>query len=383
MTHRYLRYAILGLRILFPTPSEARYARAIKASGLFDRAWYLACNPRLPRLCRWLPERHYVLVGEAVGLCPSPAFSPRAYVHLNPDLPTGTRPFGHYIAAGHAAGRAAHDLPAGKAAPVLPPVRPDDRPDPPAPFAVVLHLYYPAMWDDIAARLRQQRFAFDLFVTLPQTDPDTTATRARILAAFPQARLWSLPNHGRDILPFLHLAQSGLLAPYAAVCKLHSKKSPHRSDGDVWRRALLDGVIGPADQTAARLQAFLADPDAGMWVADGHRTAGAQWWGPNHDRGAELLARAGLAADKGAPDLVFAAGSIYWIKPTALKVLVALPVTPGDFEPEMGQVDGTTAHALERVFGLIIAAAGQQIRQASDLDRQGQAAVPGPRTQED
>ena len=103
-------------------------------------------------------------------------------------------------------------------------------------------------------------------------------------------------------------------------------------------------------------------------MADGHRTEGAQWWGPNRDRGAELLARAGLAADKGVPDLVFAAGSIYWIKSAALKALMALPITSADFEPEMGQVDGTTAHALERVFGLIIAAAGQHIREACELD---------------
>jgi hypothetical protein len=373
MTHRYLRYATLGLRILCPTPAEWRYARAIMASGLFDRAWYLGTNPRLPRLCRWLPERHYVLVGEAVGLCPSPAFSPLAYLHLNPDLPKGTRPLGHYIEAGLAAGRMAQDQPAGVGAPVLPSIRADEGPDPHAPFAVVVHLYYHAMWDDFAARLRNQSFAFDLFVTLPKTGPDDSAIRARILADFPQARLWSVPNHGRDILPFLHLTQSGLLAPYSAVCKLHSKKSPHRSDGDAWRSALLDGVIGPPALTASRLRAFVSDPTVGLWVADGHRTTGAQWWGPNRDRGVDLLARAGLSADGLATDLVFAAGSIYWIKALSLAVLAALPVTGADFEAEMGQVDGTTAHALERVFGLMITAAGQQIRQASELDHQGQA----------
>lgn len=383
MTHRYLRYATLGLRILFPTPAEARYARMIKASGLFDRAWYLGTNPRLPRLCRWLPERHYVLVGEAAGLCPSPAFSPRAYMHMNPDLPATIRPFGHYILAGRAAGRAAHDQPIGEAAPALPVITAEDRPKQPARFAVVLHLYYPALWDEIAARLHQQHFGFDLFVTLPETGSDIAATRDRILAAFPKARLWCLPNHGRDILPFLHLVQSGLLAPYAAVCKLHSKKSPHRHDGDDWRRALLDGVIGPPARTKAQLRAFLADLDAGLWVANGHRTQGAQWWGPNRKRGAELLARVGLGDAAASADLVFAAGSIYWTKPASLAALAALAVTAADFEPEMGQVDGTTAHALERVFGLLIASAGLQIREAHELVDQGAAIASGPMAQED
>lgn len=374
MTNRYLRYAILGARILCPTPAEARYARAIRRSGLFDRSWYLACNPRLPRLCRWLPERHYVLVGEKAGLCPSPAFSPRAYVHLNPDLADTTRPFFDYIASGHAAGRSAQDRPAGAAAPALPPITAADRPERAAPYAVVLHLYYPQMWDDFRDRLKKQPLAFDLFVTLPSDKPaETQAVSARILADFPNARLWHLANHGRDILPFWHLLQSGLLAPYAAVCKLHSKKSPHRDDGETWRGALLDGVLGDPAQTARRLAAFVADARAGLWVADGHRLAGAQWWGANRNRAMALLAQAGFAADASPPDLVFAAGSIYWIKPAALAALAALPVTAADFEPEMGQIDGTTAHALERVSGLLIVAAGLELRQTRDLDcRHGQ-----------
>lgn len=386
MIHRYFRYAVLGLRLLFPTPAEARYICAIETSGLFDRDWYLACNPRLPRLCRWLPERHYVLVGEAVGLCPSPGFSPRAYRHLNPDLPAEVAPFSHYIATGHAAGRKAHDLPAGEAAPALPSIDPQDRPAPPAPVAVVLHLYYHEMWDEIALRLHSQTFAFDLFVTLPDRPGQEAAAakvRAHILAAYPQARIWSFPNHGRDILPFLHLLHAGLFAPYDAVCKLHSKKSPHRGDGDQWRKELLSGVLGEPAQTAARLRRFLADPQAGLWMADGQRIVGADWWGPNRARAQTLLAKVGLPAQSLLPELVFAAGSIYWIKPAALAALKALPVSAADFEPEMGQVDGTTAHALERAFGLILTSAGLVLRQASELDHDPGFDTTGPQAREE
>jgi hypothetical protein len=382
MIHRYLRYARLGLRMLFPTGPERRYVRAIRASGLFDRDWYLTCNPRLPRLCRILPERHYVLVGEAAGLCPSPGFSPRAYAHLNPDQAgSGLAPLAHYLAHGRAEGRQVLDHPAGAAAPALPAIAAGDHPAPPARFAVVLHLHYREMWPDFAARLTRQTFDFDLFVTLTAdpSQPDE-GIRARILADFPKARIWTLPNHGRDILPFLHLAQSGLLAPYAAVCKLHTKKSPHRADGAIWREALLEGVIGPPDRTSARLAAFLGDAEAGLWVADGHLAQGGEWWGPNRERGEALLAGAGLAGAGSNPELAFAAGSIYWIKPAALAALARLPIGPGDFEPEMGQVDGTLAHVLERVTGLVALGGGQRIRQASDLDRFSPAS---PEVQED
>lgn len=370
MINRYLRYAVLGFRILFPTRAEARYAKAIRASGMFDRDWYLSCNPRLPRLCKWLPERHYVLVGEAVGLCPSPKFSPRAYRHLNPDLPAGTAPFAHYIAEGQALGRLALDQPAGEDAPVLPSIDPDDRPALPATYAVVVHLYYFEMWGEIAQRLGAQRFTFDLFVSLadrPEEKAAAEAVRLRILEKFPTARIWTFPNHGRDILPFLHLAKSGLFAPYAAVCKLHSKKSPHRTDGDAWRNALIDGVLGDGGQTETRLLAFLDNPKAGIWVADGQRMQGALWWGPNLARAKALLARAGKREAVAVHDLVFAAGSIYWIKPAALAAMTSLPVSAADFEPEMGQVDGTTAHALERAFGVLVRRANLSLVQSSEL----------------
>jgi len=366
---RLFRYAVLGIRIVLPTPAEARYARAVRASGLFDRDWYLACNPRLPQICRLLPERHYVLVGEVLGLCPSPQFSPRAYSHLNPEQQaSGMPPLAHYITKGRAKGHLVLDRPAGPDAPDLPEILHHTAAQ--APHAIVLHLYYRTMWDEIAALIAVQTLAFDLFVTLTE-DPDEpdTAIRTRILAAFPHARIWTMPNHGRDILPFLHLAQSGVLRPYLAVCKLHTKKSPHRGDGDAWRRALFAGVLGDPARTAARLAAFRADPVAGLWVADGHHLSGQAWWGPNKVRAAALLAQCGH--DPGLEGLSFAAGSIWWISPALLARLADLSLAPADFEPEMGQVDGTTAHILERMFGLVAQRAALHILQASDLDTGG------------
>ncbi|MFV0490832.1 MAG: rhamnan synthesis F family protein [Pseudorhodobacter sp.] len=358
---RYLRYAVLGARILLPSREERRQARLIRESGLFDRTWYLACNPRLPRICRWLPERHYVLVGEALGLCPSPGFSPRAYRHRTPGLPEGVGEFAHYITSGEA--REMREHPAGQNAPALPVIAPAP---PEAPFAVILHLYYRENWPDLARRLARQRFAFDLFVTLTKDPavPDA-AIRARIRADFPQARITSFPNHGRDILPFLHLARSGALSGYRAICKIHTKRSPHRADGETWRDRLLDGVLGDPARVARRLEAFLTWPDAGIWVANGQILEGPDWWGPNRARAGEILNRAGIAPG----DLRFAAGSIYWIRPELLLHLAALPVGPEDFEEEMGQVDGTTAHALERAFGLVARQAGLALIEARDLDR--------------
>lgn len=357
-------------RILHPAPADRAYLRRLRRSGLFDAGFYRRANPRLHPLFRLMPMRHYVLLGEAIGLCPNPGFSPRAYLFHNPDL-AGTdaaaRPLLHYLDTGRAAGRPTlwpEDARSGNAHP-LPRVTPADIPAAPAPVAVVLHLYYPDFWEEVAPVLAAQDLAFDLYVTL--TDGSAAAgLAARIRAAMPQARIWVMPNLGRDIFPFVHLLNAGLFQPYRAICKLHSKASPHRADGADWRRGLVAGVLGAPGPTADRLARFLSDARAGLWVADGQRHRGEDWWGTNRPRTAELLARAGITPLP--RPLCFAAGSIYWVKPAALAPLRGLRLGQRDFEPEQALVDGTTAHALERGIGLMLAAQGLAIRETRELD---------------
>lgn len=349
------------MRLLWPSASERAYETVLNASPLFDRQFYLESNPQMHPLYKRNPERHYIQRGEALGLLPNPDFSPLAYKHHNPDLgPMSDSPLWHYIQTGKAENRQIRDapldhLPKGV---VLPPVTAPARP---AVYAVVLHLFYPQMWDDIAARLNAQSFAFDLFVTLPEgsTHKDT------ITAAFPNARVTILPNHGRDMFPFLHLINSGALDSYQAICKLHTKKSPHRSDGDIWRTALLDGVLGDGDLTQQRLDRFMTDNNAGLWVAAGQHLSGIRWWGSNRARTLDLLGRLNIATD--GSDLSFPAGSIYWIKPPVLKALKAMSIHYGDFELELAQVDGTTAHALEHGLGYLVAHLNQRIVESDQL----------------
>lgn len=352
-------------RYVFPTPDDRAYLAAMHGAGQFDRAYYLAATPNLKALFRLWPDRHYVQMGEGNGLCPNPRFSPRAYLFHNPDLVGGDlAPLLHYITHGQAQNRI-----------VLAPIA-DGQPDPAAlpqitpqaasaPVAVLVHVYYPDFWDEIAPLLRAQRFEFDLFVTLADT-ADTAPLPAQITQSFPKARVWHMPNHGRDIFPFVHLVNAGLFAPYAALCKLHSKKSPHRADGEDWRRALIAGVLGDPEITQKRLETFISEPNMGFWVSPGQIYAGETWWGANRARVAELLERGGISAPA---DLRFPAGSIYWIKPALLQALRGLNLIAADFEPEQALVDGTTAHAVERLLGAMAQDQHLRIVEAPTLDK--------------
>ncbi len=363
---RLLRRLGYLLRFLLISPAERRYVRLLRQSGLFDRAFYLGVNPALHPLFRRWPERHYVVFGEPAGLQPNPEFSPRAYVALNPDLmgDAARRPMLHFIEAGRHEARITRELPAAElgravAAPVV-----RRRGPPAAEVAVVVHVYYHDLWDEIAARLASVPLPFDLVVTLTDLGAATDRLAARLAAEWPAALVVRMPNHGRDIFPFVHLVNAGVLEGYRAVCKLHTKRSPHRADGDHWRRHLMAGLL-PGAPTADLLAAFLADRDAAFWVADGQRYDAPSWWGSNREGVAALLAR--VEIDPEPFPLIFPAGSMYWVKPLMLDMIRGMRLTQGDFAPEHGQVDGTPAHAFERALGFLAQAAGMAIRQTSEL----------------
>lgn len=368
-----------ALSLLLVSPSKLRYISRIKRSGLFDRQFYLGVNPRIHRIFHYLPERHFVLIGERAGLYPNPDFSPHAYLRHNPDVAEQKVPaFDHYIRIGQGENRLTKDLPQDAAAgdATVPQLR--GHAGRKADQAVVIHIYYPDLWEEFLDRLRKVDIGFDLYVTLTHRGEETRDVADRIRADWPGAQVIILPNRGRDIFPFMHLVNAGWLDGYKAVCKFHTKKSPHRQDGAHWRRHLIDGIL-PETGTADLLARFLADDTAGFWVADGQHYDDTQWWGSNFSKVADLLHRIEIAPDR--KRLSFPAGSIYWLKPQIIAMLRGMQLTVSSFEVEQGQTDGTTAHAMERALGMICDAAGLSIRQTSqlrDTPPTAQATAPKP-----
>ena len=358
-----------ALRFLLPDPLSIYAAWRIRQSGLFDRGFYCSAHPGIAPLFRLWPERHYVLFGEAANLQPNPRFSPFTYRKLNEDLSRLAAPFLHYIRHGQTENRPAWQpagAPANRAELSVPILRALPNAPRPAPVAIVVHIHYADLWEEIADTIVASALAHDLFVTCTDQGQETCLLMAQITVRFPHARVVRMPNHGRDIFPFVHLVNSGLLDPYRAVCKIHSKRSPHRRDGDRWRKALISGLLPPAPQAAKRLDRFLKDPKAALWVADDQVYRNQKWWGGNEALTKGLLDRVEIRLDPQA--LKFPAGSMYWIKPLTVSLIRGLKLTEDDFDLETGKVDGTTAHAFERAMGFIAQSGARTIREAYTLD---------------
>lgn len=239
---------------------------------------------------------------------------------------------------------------------LLPPSTPDDRPH------AVIHAWYLETLPEILTSLQVSGLPWKVILT-------TSADRhAALKAVLTQYQLdWDIviyENRGRDVLPFLHIANRLLDAGVSWVLKLHTKKSSHRDNGDRWLSELLERLAGPR---APGLHAHAcATPKLGLIAPEGHLLGLDAFMGANAEHIAFLQARCGLAEIESGRT-VFAAGSMYWVRLEALRPLLDAHLSPDDFETELGQIDGTLAHAVERIIVHVIHASGHAHANAASV----------------
>jgi lipopolysaccharide biosynthesis protein len=235
----------------------------------------------------------------------------------------------------------------------------------PSRIAAVVHVYYANLLPEILHNLESIPVEFDLLVTnasgrVVRIDPES-------IPLLQNVRVLDMSNHGRDILPLVSLINAGLLDPYELIVKVHTKESVWRAEHDLggsgagWRDELLGGLLGSSANVERILCAFAERPELGVLTSDGS-VLGPEYWGDNQLTTHTLMRRIELGFDES--QLRFPAGSMYWIRGFLLQGLRALNLSAADFEKEAGQVNSTTAHALERMVGLLTAEAGQTVEEA-------------------
>jgi lipopolysaccharide biosynthesis protein len=227
----------------------------------------------------------------------------------------------------------------------------------------VIHIWYPDLLDELVAALRAS--GIDWRTVITTANEREQLVRERVAHLGLDAEISVFENRGRDILPFLHVANQLLDEGVTTVLKLHSKRSTHRKDGEIWRRELLDKLLAP-ERASHILAAFSADATLGLIHAEGHLQPLDYYWGANQSNVDYLTRRLGISAPQIEHDS-FVAGSMFWLRPAALRLLLDAHLEVTEFEAETGQLDGTLAHAIERVFSLAAAAAGFKTASAASV----------------
>jgi lipopolysaccharide biosynthesis protein len=165
-------------------------------------------------------------------------------------------------------------------------------------------------------------------------------------------RIHSSENRGRDVKPFLEMLKVAKHLGYEIGFKVHGKKSPHRSDGSQLRNRLMYSLMGSPDTFDKNVDR-LSKQNIGMLVPRGSMVdlsvekyhAGNIIW-LDH-----ILKKLGFSEQIGQYNFVFSAGTMFAFRFPALVDFLDDKVFSSDkFESEEGQLDGTFAHAVERVL---------------------------------
>lgn len=205
-------------------------------------------------------------------------------------------------------------------------------------IAVVLHLYYEQQWPELATLIRMVPSPFTLFVTILEFSP----AEAMIRAEFPHAIIRTVPNLGRDVLPFITVLPE--LLTFDLVCKIHTKRNS--SNFRPGRIEALRGVLGGPRLIELILATFREVPEL-MMVGSG--ASFLDGWGHLYGAKEPLL--------EIVPELPkrfgFFASTMFWMRPAIFADFVErFPASR--FVPHQDQ-DGHLEHAIERLFGVRVA----------------------------
>jgi lipopolysaccharide biosynthesis protein len=226
------------------------------------------------------------------------------------------------------------------------------------PSACVLcHLFHDELTPVLGGYFRNIPFPCPIFIST-----DTAAKKAGIEQYFSgwkngpvEVRL--VPNRGRDIAPKL-VAFADVYSRFRYVLHVHSKRSAHDPRLHGWGEFLFKTLLGSPAIVRSIFEIFARFPNVGL-VSSQHfePLRLGLGWGDNFEPAAKLAARMGMSLSR-AQGLDFPSGSMFWARTEALKPLLDLRLGVDDFPLELGQLDGTLAHAIERSYYFVCERAG-------------------------
>lgn len=243
----------------------------------------------------------------------------------------------------------------------------------PMTICAVIHAWYPDVLGELLAAL-DPACRWRLLVTTGAGQEKEV--EALLQAAGHDFEILVCENRGRDILPFLNAAARLRDEGHSFLLKLHTKRSPHRSYGEEWRRHLIHGVL-PVGQVSEIAERFRQEKKLGILVPSGHLQPVQEYLGGNYYAFDYARRRVGLESTA-ILDASFVAGSMFWVRIDALAPILDAAFMAGEFEQECGQLDGTLAHAIERLFLVAAQYNGWEIRMVSNRSLGKEAAFYSP-----
>ena len=341
----------------------------IRESEFFDSDYYLRINADV-KASKIDPAEHYLNHGWKEGRNPSREFNTNYYISAHDDVKVlGINPLIHYEEFGRKELRLTKMYEVDeedcfkKADINSVDVSEDFFSD--IKLAFVCHIHYTDLADELIKYLQNISQPFELFISTSQKNVNYLQNKFNNKLPKIKTNILEHSNRGRDIAPFLSILKNKLMN-YDLVCKIHTKKSNHDINLKGWRKYLWDNLLGNSLITNKIIHEFIENEKLGIvWpVSFPYIThLGLEsGWGSNQNsfQNLETAKKHFPELDLGNANSIFdfPQGSMFWFRPKALKLLTYKDISAHHFAEEDKQIDHTLAHAIERLFGIIVNKSG-------------------------
>jgi predicted HAD superfamily hydrolase/GT2 family glycosyltransferase len=325
----------------------------LKNTPLFEADFYRTANVDVSS-SGMDPYIHYLLFGAKEGRNPSLKFDSAYYLLVNKDVKDGgINPLIHYILVGEKQGRK--------------PIRTGNENilnktgieiNNNLKIAVVIHAFYEDLINELLEYTTNIPVNYSILISVVSDEGKEIAERWAKNKNFKSIKIKKVPNRGRDIAPaFIHFKNE--LIEFDLVCKLHSKKSLYTGGEQVvWRRQLIENLIGSEQIVRNVLEMFQADSKTGLiYPISNLLPYWAYSWLSN--KGAAIHLQEKLKIQLPLNGYIdYPMGSMFWFRPEALKHFIDGTIVLEDFKEEPCGNDGTFAHAIERAIAYVAKANG-------------------------
>jgi lipopolysaccharide biosynthesis protein len=161
---------------------------------------------------------------------------------------------------------------------------------------------------------------------------------------------------------------------YSYLLKFHSKKSTHRDDGQDWLEDMLSKLLPENASVLNDTINALQKPDTGVIGPKGVYYPLTVNFPANGQYMTHVLKRMYRSSivhkylQQERAEYGFFGGTMFWARLDSVHDLIDVPLSY--FEEEKGQIDGTVAHALERLFCIVSEIEGRKMYEVSESSLQ-------------
>jgi len=223
--------------------------------------------------------------------------------------------------------------------------------------AVLVHLYYSDMIDEIRPLIDQIPCQFDLLIST-SSEQDRKFLLDK-LADFDRGELIVRlveQNRGRDMSSlFITFRDEMLSGNYGLALRLHSKRTPQVSAhmGDWFKDHCLRNLVSSKGYIANLFDIMEKRKDVGVVIPPlihiAFGTLGHSWFA-NREPAKSWARELGIEVPFDFATPVAAYGTMYWFRPAALERMFKHDWKWSDYNPEPHHIDGGIAHVQERLI---------------------------------